>query len=448
VLYACDERWWDVYGEEARTVCNGEFWSADVAAAAKFKLNHVRGIDAPGASSKSDTIHLGGNGGYQAIGLAHMWGASRILLLGYDYQRTEGKTHWHGDHEGDLPNLGHLATWVRRIAELAADLRRRGVEVINCSRATAITCFARAPIEVALSEELPPVFIQGMQGLGDNIYQRPVLRELCASRTVYLQTPWPQLYSDLPIRCVQPSTRLRTQLKNALRPELKWSDVPTHLAAKAIHYTADGLPMVEGLCKAAGVKAASLVFDLPRFDPPSIKRRPYIVVRPATIRKEWVAASRNPLPEYIARAAEKLREHFHVVSVADLVPGEEWAVPPLPYADEQFHAGELQLEQLLGLVGGAAGVVGGVGWLVPAAVAYQTPMLLIYGGQGTHNSPKRVLDPRMDTSLIYEAIPDRLCMCASKDHACDKRIAKFDEHLERWTSQLLLRCGMSLAHAA
>jgi len=70
-------------------------------------------------------------------------GATRILLLGYDFG---GNTHWFGDHPQPL-NSGHdYAGWLKSIEILARDLDAAGVEVINCSRSTAIKCFKRLSI--------------------------------------------------------------------------------------------------------------------------------------------------------------------------------------------------------------------------------------------------------------------------------------------------------------
>lgn len=271
------------------------------------------------------------------------------------------------------------------------------------------------------------LLVHGMLGLGDNIYQRAVIREVAAARDdVYLATAWPQLYADLPVKCVQVRTRLRTQAKNAARTDLSWHRQPTAARLMRWHYVGRQGSILH--CLSAPMSVRPKVFDLPHFEAPS--REPYIVVRPATVRSEWRAESRNPHPGYLDRAVQALRDRFRIVSVADLQEGAEWPAEPLPYADERYHAGELSIEQLLGLVAGAAGVVGGVGWIVPAAVAYRVPLLLIFGGWGAHNGPARIFDAPMDVSLVHIAMPDRFCMCSTARHACDKRIEDFDAHAD------------------
>lgn len=96
-------------------------------------------------------IHWGGNSGYQCINLAYLWGARRIVLLGFDMQRTDGKAHWFGDHPQGLHNNSPYDKWLRNFDRLAADLKAEGVEVINATRKTALRCFPFASIDEALS---------------------------------------------------------------------------------------------------------------------------------------------------------------------------------------------------------------------------------------------------------------------------------------------------------
>ena len=59
------------------------------------------------------------------------------------------------------------------------------------------------------------IAIRGMQGLGDNVYQRAFIKSLVKSKEVLLETPWPEIYEDLPnIKFIKPQTKLRTQKKS------------------------------------------------------------------------------------------------------------------------------------------------------------------------------------------------------------------------------------------
>jgi hypothetical protein len=130
-----------------------------------------------------------------------------------------------------------------------------------------------------------------------------------------------------------------------------------------------------------------------------------------------------------------------VVSVADLQQGEEWLVGDLPPADIQFHRGELSVTELLSLFQHAGAVVGGIGWIVPAAVATTTPTWVVCGGQGGFNAPERITDPCMDLDNITFAVPDNFCRCTKKEHHCDKRISGYADRFESWARQLDLVAG-------
>jgi hypothetical protein len=172
-LYGADHGFWRVYHEEIVAKFRGECWSVSQQARQQFGLYWIRHANGTGFCTDEDSIHGGGNSGFQAIHLAATFGASRILLLGYDMQRTGGKEHWHGPHSGGLRNGCGFAGWIKAMAPLARDLKQRGVEVLNCSRATALTCFKRATITEALGGsvesrpdgEVPAVELEGHEGL-------------------------------------------------------------------------------------------------------------------------------------------------------------------------------------------------------------------------------------------------------------------------------------------
>jgi len=127
-------------------------WSVSEMARDRFGTYWIRCGTGQGFSREPDTINGGGNSGYQAIHLAATFGAKKIVLLGFDMQRTGGLEHWHGKHEGNLPNGRGFASWMQQMTPLARDLEAMGVEVINCSRATAMRCFPRATLEEVFDE--------------------------------------------------------------------------------------------------------------------------------------------------------------------------------------------------------------------------------------------------------------------------------------------------------
>lgn len=102
-----------------------------------------------GLSLDPTRLCLGMNSGYQAINLAVLLGATRILLLGYDMTVTkEGKEYWHEQHPHK--KRSPYKTFRRLFPSIVEPLKKAGVSVINCSRHTALECFPRMPITEAL----------------------------------------------------------------------------------------------------------------------------------------------------------------------------------------------------------------------------------------------------------------------------------------------------------
>lgn len=145
ICYGCDGIWWDKYHAEVRAK-GLEAWTQDKAAAQNYGLNYIRGRKGRGLSREPHTICNGTNSGYQAIGLAYYLGAAEIVLIGYDMQRTGGRTHWHGDHPKGLRNVEGIERWIVHFGPLAEDLKAEGIEVVNCSIETALPCWPRADL--------------------------------------------------------------------------------------------------------------------------------------------------------------------------------------------------------------------------------------------------------------------------------------------------------------
>jgi len=149
IHYACDGRWFEKH-PEALTYDRIKVCAVDEAPAGVHKVDLVSG---PGFDERPNTIRAGQNSGHQAVHLAASLGATQIILLGYDMQRTGGQSHFHGDHRGGLenPEDGALARWAdEQFPVLARELNKRGVDVVNASRVSALTCFRRAALEDVL----------------------------------------------------------------------------------------------------------------------------------------------------------------------------------------------------------------------------------------------------------------------------------------------------------
>ena len=131
-----DEAWWKEYAKEAKATFKGRLVSSCVNAG-------LYGVERLTHQSKAfDTF---GNSGSGAIAMAVRNGASMILLLGYDCQRTGQRSHWHEDHPGKLGNAGSLPRWASQFARLRNAYPQ--AHIVNCTRETALQAFPRASLE-------------------------------------------------------------------------------------------------------------------------------------------------------------------------------------------------------------------------------------------------------------------------------------------------------------
>ena len=142
-----DRVWWDQFAEEIRT--DAELWTSAIHTAKTYGLNLIDSENGGGVSTKPGMIRRGGNSGFQCVGLALHFGASRVVLVGYDMQFTGGKTHWHGDHPAGMGNPveKRFRMWRTHFETLAAETK---VPIVNASRETALRCFPRIGLREAL----------------------------------------------------------------------------------------------------------------------------------------------------------------------------------------------------------------------------------------------------------------------------------------------------------
>jgi hypothetical protein len=87
-------------------------------------------------------LSSGNNSGHQAVNLAFLLGAKRILLLGFD-MGAKGQHHFFGNHSGrelTNPTQNLYKKWKANLDEMIVLLETKGVEVINYSRKTTLNC--------------------------------------------------------------------------------------------------------------------------------------------------------------------------------------------------------------------------------------------------------------------------------------------------------------------
>jgi hypothetical protein len=146
IIYAADHKWWNNHYQPVMKAYPDtiKITVMEMAAREYPELKFLKCAQYPGWSDQPNMLHGGGHSGYQAINLAMLAGASRILLLGYDFQGT----HWFGKHPDnsrqDFPIWQEAARGTYNLA------KNQGVEIINVSRETSLEEYPRRVLEEVL----------------------------------------------------------------------------------------------------------------------------------------------------------------------------------------------------------------------------------------------------------------------------------------------------------
>jgi hypothetical protein len=147
VAFGVDFMWWKVHHQAvART--KAQPWTVSRSASERFGLNHVR--EATGGGLHATRVNGNGNSGAAAINLATLFGAKRILLLGFDMKLGENdERHWHPDHPLPCTQAQCFDDWLYKFGAIARDAEKMGVEIINCTPDSALTVFPMMSLEEA-----------------------------------------------------------------------------------------------------------------------------------------------------------------------------------------------------------------------------------------------------------------------------------------------------------
>lgn len=150
-LLAVDLQWWKKHHADVKKRRPGlELVTQCASSHKQFALTtRIRGSARDGLGTHE--IHTGGNGGHAAVNLAYLWGAKRIILLGYDMKLgPRGEKHWHPDHPAPCIQTQLFDHWIKRFESTAKDLERLGVQVWNATPDSALPWFDRCDIEQAM----------------------------------------------------------------------------------------------------------------------------------------------------------------------------------------------------------------------------------------------------------------------------------------------------------
>lgn len=244
------------------------------------------------------------------------------------------------------------------------------------------------------------ILIEGMHGLGDNLHQRAIMRQLMKHHNeVWLISPWFSVYHDLVAQGLNVQRKissLRTQHKNSRREANLFKRAPLNLRrARKVWYAPNKVRECGGVLPAMMASfpecaASQADFRLPvpadwidaaqRLIATYETTKPIMIYRPLNERTEWLGCrARNPDHAAYYQLLLAIREHFFTVSVADFEAGKEWQVGFDIKADIEYHKGELSFEMLAGMWRLADLVVSAPGFALVLAQAVETPAIGVFG---------------------------------------------------------------------
>jgi hypothetical protein len=158
LLYASDYRWWQYHIEETK-----QFKGLRVGLG--YRNRPFEGIYyvAPELNERGDPVSTGlsldpryirtaNNSGFQAINLAVLLGAKRIVLLGYDMKKdVYGRSHFFGDHPQKIRSESCYQSFISHFHTMVKPLKEIDVEIINCTPGSALHVFPMGELEKWIS---------------------------------------------------------------------------------------------------------------------------------------------------------------------------------------------------------------------------------------------------------------------------------------------------------
>lgn len=152
VVYGCDAPWWK--SKRGLPGFAGVKLAHDTEICATYRDVHKIEVEDHDLLlfDKPGVVGSGGNSGFQALNIAAQFGATRILLIGFDMHASDG-VHWYGRNvwrDANNPAHRHYAHWRDAFTRQAGVLARMGVEVVNGSSDSALLCFEKRDVSATL----------------------------------------------------------------------------------------------------------------------------------------------------------------------------------------------------------------------------------------------------------------------------------------------------------
>lgn len=280
------------------------------------------------------------------------------------------------------------------------------------------------------------LLITGMHGMGDNIHERAIIRQLIDRYDLWLHTSWVSIFHDfipMGLKVVNKLTTLRTQTKNAARERRLFSETPIPYGIPTIKvwYPPAQVKICGSVLGAmmktipdCNIRTADFRLPIPRlwdqlaldFIEKLQPKRPIMIYRPLTERREWNGSrARNPDGKAYYELYNSIRDKYTVISIADLQPRHEWITSYSVGSDLELHAGELSFELMAAIFHRATLVFCTSGFAVILAQAVKTPVACVFGtyemgysfSPGAKFSPYLAIEPIIPKDSFSHGIYDK-----------------------------------------
>jgi len=147
VLFFGDRRWWHWHKDALLNFAGLKVTTCEHHLD-KPGIKVVKRRNSPfGISTDPGILIWNLSSGACAINLAFHFGVKRIVLLGFDMQKSGDKHNWHDDYGPRHSGFNPYPRFMRRFSNIAADLKRYNVECLNATPDSAITVFPRVKLE-------------------------------------------------------------------------------------------------------------------------------------------------------------------------------------------------------------------------------------------------------------------------------------------------------------
>lgn len=154
VVYGCDSHWW-VHRQGLPKFRGVKImYGAGPCFPGVERIEINRNTDSL-LVDKPGVVGTGGNSGFQALTLAVQFGATGILLVGFDMVSRGNSPHWYGRNEWpgcSNPNEHNYNRWRKAFDQAKPTLDQLGVDVVNASSLSTVEAFRRATVDQALRQ--------------------------------------------------------------------------------------------------------------------------------------------------------------------------------------------------------------------------------------------------------------------------------------------------------